>query len=151
MNAHCSTIRRHVEGAVQDNRAPIPLNLDLASEATGADDVDGLDVTAVAVDGSGADAVDAAAAFVDHVEVRELGTAACPSAFETADTDADTRPDGYLDVTAGSPLCWRLVMKANTTVTPVASDQIFGLTVRVTVDGLAVVDEVPVYVLVPAA
>jgi hypothetical protein len=59
------------------------------------------------------DDVDTAAAFVDRVEA--LPTAACAGAI-VADTDQDGVPDAFTALVGGSPACFRITARTNTSV-----------------------------------
>jgi hypothetical protein len=59
------------------------------------------------------DDVDAAAAFVDKIEA--LPTAACAGAT-VADTDEDGVPDAFPALVGGSPACFRITARTNTSV-----------------------------------
>ena len=45
------------------------------------------------------DPVDAVAAFVDHIETLQLGTAQCANGLNDVDTNSDTYDDKFLGVT----------------------------------------------------
>ncbi len=96
-----------------------------------------------------ADAVDAVAAFVDHLETLQLGTAACTGGLVDRDTNADTFDDEYTDVRAGTPVCWKLVPRTNVTVPATDRPQLFRATVRVTGDGVTTLDTRDVFFLIP--
>ena len=74
-----------------------------------------LDINAVTADDP-TDAVDAVTAFVDHLETLQLGTAQCANGLTDIDTNADTFKDKYIQVRTGTPVCWKVVSKPNTTV-----------------------------------
>lgn len=107
-----------------------------------------LDINAVTVDDA-TDAVDSIASFVDHIETLQLGTAACANGLTDVDTNADTFLDQYVNVQAGTPVCWKLVSKQNTTVPATDVPQLFRATVRVFGDGITQLDERDVFFLVP--
>lgn len=108
-----------------------------------------LDVTAVLRD-EPSDAVDAVAAFADHVETFSPGTASCADANDL-DTNGDTFDDAYADVTPGTDLCWRVVAKTNTTVPQTDTPQLFWFDVDVLLDGISLVSTQRVYFLIPEA
>ncbi len=95
------------------------------------------------------DAVDARAAFVQRVETLPLGTAACTGGFAQDDSDGDTYPDRYLAVRSGTPLCWRVVPKTNSSVPATSSWQSYRATVRVVADDTFTLSERDIYFLVP--
>jgi hypothetical protein len=95
------------------------------------------------------DSVDAIAAFVERIETLQLGTASCANGLTEEDGNGDTFPDRYLGVRAGTPVCWRLVTKMNTTVASTAAWQFFHATVPVVADGVTTLETRDVYFLVP--
>jgi len=104
---------------------------------------------ATAVEDDPSDAVDAVAAFVDHLETLQLGTPECANGLTAVDTDADTLDDAYVDVRAGTPVCWKLLAKSNATVPESAVPQVFHATVRVLGDAVTPLDARDVFFLVP--
>lgn len=109
-----------------------------------------LDINAINVDDP-SDAVDAVASFVDHLETLQLGTAQCANGLNDIDTNADTYDDKYLQVRTGTPVCWKVVSKPNTTVPATDMPQLFRAKVKVYGDGVTQLDERDVYFLVPPA
>jgi hypothetical protein len=107
-----------------------------------------LDINATATDDP-ADAVNAVAAFVDHLETLQTGTAQCANGLTDVDTNADTFKDKYVQVRTGTPVCWKVVSKPNTTVPAIEAPQLFRATVRVYGDGVTQLDERNVFFLVP--
>jgi len=107
-----------------------------------------LDLAAVPTDDP-TDTVDAVAQFVHHLETLQLGTAQCANGLMNVDTNGDTLPDQYVNVRAGTPVCWKLVPKMNTTVVTTEQPQLFKATVTVTADGITELDTRTVYFLVP--
>jgi hypothetical protein len=107
-----------------------------------------LGLRAVVEDDPG-DAVDAPAAFVERMETLQLGTERCASALSEEDSDGDTFPDTYVDVQAGTPVCWRVVPKMNTTVAATAEWQSFHATIRIVADGVTELGTRDAYFLVP--
>ncbi|MBK9034195.1 MAG: VWA domain-containing protein [Myxococcales bacterium] len=95
------------------------------------------------------DAVDAVAAFVDHLETLQLGTAACANMLTDRDSNGDGFRDAYDNVRAGTPVCWKLFSKVNNAVPATDQPQLFKATVTVTGDGVTVLDTRDVYFLVP--
>lgn len=107
-----------------------------------------LDVSASPID-DGSDSVDAVTAFVDHLETLQLGTAACANGLTDQDSNGDGFPDLFVSVTSGTPVCWKLVPKQNTTVMPTSEPQLFRATVEVRGDGVTLLDTRDVFFLVP--
>ncbi|HVK87184.1 MAG TPA: hypothetical protein VM513_23850 [Kofleriaceae bacterium] len=107
-----------------------------------------LDLSATSTDDPG-DAVDAVAAFVDHLETRQLGTAQCAGGLDAEDTNGDAYADTYRAVRTGTPVCWRLVSKPNTTVPAIDAPQLYRATVIVRGDGVTQLDQRDVFFLVP--
>jgi hypothetical protein len=107
-----------------------------------------LDINATTTDDP-TDAVNAVAAFVDHLQTLQSGTAQCASGLTDIDTNADTFKDKFLQVRTGTPVCWKVVSKQNTTVPATESPQLFRATVRVYGDGVTQLDERDVFFLVP--
>ncbi len=107
-----------------------------------------IDINAVTVDDA-ADAVDAVAAFVDHLETLQLGTPECANGLTAIDTNADSFADQFVQVRAGTPVCWKVVSKQNTTVPATDQPQLFKATVAVYGDGVTQLDTRDVYFLVP--
>jgi hypothetical protein len=109
-----------------------------------------LDINALTVDDA-TDAVDAVASFVDHLETLQLGTAQCANGLNDIDTNADSFDDKYLQVRTGTPVCWKVVSKPNTTVPATDAPQLFRAKVKVYGDGVTQLDEREVFFLVPPA
>jgi hypothetical protein len=109
-----------------------------------------LDINALGVDDP-TDAVDALASFVDHLETLQLGTAQCANGLNDIDTNADSYDDKYLQVRTGTPVCWKVVSKPNTTVPATDAPQLFRAKVKVYGDGVTQLDERDVFFLVPPA
>jgi hypothetical protein len=108
-----------------------------------------LDMSAVASDDPSDGSVDAVAAFVDHLETLQLGTADCASGLVDVDSNSDTFRDQFLDVRAGTPVCWKIVSRMNTTVPATDQPQLFRATISVFGDGVTVLDSRDVFFLVP--
>lgn len=114
-----------------------------------------LDVSAQAVDiADPGESVDAIAAFLDHLETR--GTAApgltCTTGLTVIDRpgiDADSYPDTFQRVTPGTPVCFDIIPKTNTTVMPTLDPQLFRARINVIGDGFTPLDSRIVYFLVP--
>ncbi|MBA3397422.1 MAG: VWA domain-containing protein [Deltaproteobacteria bacterium] len=107
-----------------------------------------LDINAVTADVPG-DAVNAVTAFVDHIQTLQLGTAQCANGLTDVDTNADTFKDKYLQVRTGTPVCWKVVSKPNTTVPATTEPQLFRATITVFGDGVTQLDQRDVFFLVP--
>jgi hypothetical protein len=107
-----------------------------------------LDVNALTADDP-ADAVDAVTSFVDHIETLQLGTAACANGLNDIDTNGDAFDDKYVQIRTGTPVCWKLVSKQNTTVPATDQPQLFRATVTVFGDGVTQLDQRDVFFLVP--
>ena len=107
-----------------------------------------LDMAALPVD-DGTDAVDAVAAFVDHLATLQTGVAPCTAGLTDSDSDSDGFPDAYVDVLPGTTVCWSVVPGVNTTVPPTNAPQLFRATVEVWGDGVTLLDTRDVYFLVP--
>jgi len=109
-----------------------------------------LDLSAIGRDDT-SDAVDAVASFVDHLETLQSGTAQCAAGLTDQDSNADGFDDSYVDVRTGTPVCWKVFSKQNTTVPATAEPQLFRATVEVYGDGVTVLDTRDVFFLVPPA
>ena len=107
-----------------------------------------LDISALPVDDA-SDAVDAVTEFVDHLETLQLGTAECADGLTDQDTNADSFPDEYLAVLPGTPVCWKLVPKSNTSVPGTEEPQLFKATIEVYGDDTTLLDTREVFFLVP--
>lgn len=107
-----------------------------------------LDISAVGVDDP-SDSVDAIAAFVDRLETLQLGTPQCANGLNDVDTNSDGYDDKYLQVRTGTPVCWKVVSKPNTTVPATDVPQLFRAKVKVYGDGVTQLDERDVFFLVP--
>lgn len=95
------------------------------------------------------DSVDAVSAFIDHLETQQLGTAECASGLSAQDSNGDTFNDKFLGVRTGTPVCWKVVSKQNTSVPATDAPQMFRATVKVFGDGVTQLDTRDVYFLVP--
>lgn len=107
-----------------------------------------LDLSAAAEDVPG-DPVDAIAAFVDHLETLQLGTPQCASGLPAEDSNGDSYHDKFLQVRTGTPVCWRVVTRRNTTVPATDVPQLYRATITVHGDGITQLDQRDVYFLVP--
>jgi hypothetical protein len=97
----------------------------------------------------GGDAVDTKAAFLDHVDTFDPGTPECAVWPQQKDGDPDGHPDTYLGVKPGTPVCWKLFAKKNTTVKPTDTVQIFQATAKLDGNGVIDLDTRKVYFVVP--
>jgi hypothetical protein len=108
-----------------------------------------LDLSARAIDDP-SDGVDAVAAFVSHLETLQSGVGRCTAGLEHRDgPDADATPDEFVAVRTGTPVCWTLVTRPNTTVPPGDEPQLLKATIEVEGDGVTALDTRDVYFLVP--
>lgn len=114
-----------------------------------------LDVSARAVDlADPGESVDAVAAFIDHLETRSRPAPGltCTTGFTTIDRegiDIDTFHDTFMRVNPGSPVCFDIVPRINTTVEPTLVPQLFRAHIHVVGDGFTPLDDRVVYFLVP--
>jgi len=116
-----------------------------------------LDVGAYVVDIAqpNGETVDAAAAFVDHIETADTPSGApgivCTPGLTKIDTsiDTDTYPDTFKQMTPGSPVCFSIHPKQNTTVAPTAEPQLYEARINVIGDGFTPLDDRVIYFLVP--
>ena len=95
------------------------------------------------------DSVNAVTEFVDHLQTLQLGTAQCSNGLTDTDTNGDTFKDKFIQVRTGTPVCWKVVSKPNTTVPATAAPQLFRATVTVYGDGVTQLDQRDVFFLVP--
>jgi hypothetical protein len=142
-------------GAVTSSGSPLVFNGAGASASTAienairtlADSVP-LDVSALPVD-EGGDPVDSVDAFVDHLETLQLGTSVCEDGLTDSDSNGDGFDDRYLNVLPGTPVCWKLVPKSNTTVPATDEPQLYRARVDVYGDGVTILDTRDVFFVVP--
>jgi hypothetical protein len=107
-----------------------------------------LDMLAVAEDDD-TDLVDAVEEFVDYLEVYTPGTAECIAWPDLNDSDDDTHMDEFLGVTAGQPVCWKIIPQMNTTVEPLETVQLFKAYVHLWGNDTTLLDTRTVYFVVP--
>jgi hypothetical protein len=107
-----------------------------------------LDIAGVAADDT-SDDVDAVEAFVDHIETLQLGTPECADGMNDQDSNDDGYPDVFKGVVAGTPLCWKVVPKTNTTVQGRNTPTLYKATVDVYGDDVTLLDQRNVYFVVP--
>jgi len=100
------------------------------------------------VDGPG-DGVDATQ-LIDYVETNVSGEGSCTGGLVTTDENGDGRPDTFIDVLPGTPVCWTIRPVAqNTTIPPATEEQSFEAIAVVRTDD-AVVHERTIRFVVPA-
>ncbi|MEQ8719872.1 MAG: hypothetical protein RID81_01275 [Sandaracinaceae bacterium] len=85
--------------------------------------------------------------FIDYLEVNTSG-GACSAVSPVQDTDGDGRPDAFPSLLPGTPVCWDVVPRDNTTVMPTPEPQVFRARLTVSGDG-SPLDARTVYFLVP--
>ncbi|MBA3465465.1 MAG: VWA domain-containing protein [Deltaproteobacteria bacterium] len=107
-----------------------------------------LDINAVAADDP-SDSVNAVTSFIGRLQTLQLGSAQCANGLTDVDTNGDTFKDKFLQVRTGTPVCWKVVSKPNTTVPATSAPQLFKATVTVYGDGITQLDQRDVYFLVP--
>lgn len=106
------------------------------------------DVSAT-VEDDPSDSVDVAAVFVERI-VPNVSAGGCAS-FTIADKNSDSYNDTFLNVTPGSTLCFDIVTKTNTTISPAADAQTFKGTLVFWGDSVSELARKDVYFVVPAA
>lgn len=109
-----------------------------------------LDMSARIVDDP-SDEVDTVAAFVDRVETLQAGSPECTGGLAEQDSNGDGRPDVFVDVVAGTPICWKLVPRQNTTVANAGTEEpkLYPAKVEVYGDGVTLLDTRTVLFVVP--
>lgn len=108
-----------------------------------------IDVGANIGDDTG-DAVDAVAAFVDHIAANPAAPLPCGQGLTAVDgADADSFLDTFVDVYPGTTACFDVFPKMNTTVQPLQTPQMFTATITVYGDNVTELDTRRVYFLVP--
>jgi hypothetical protein len=160
--SHCQQISTDT-GAATDTG---PLTFEIAGDGTGlgtevvnavgllANGVP-MDMSVVARDDI-TDGVDATV-FIDRIVPNTTGgvedpldpTIVCVGGLATADTDADTYADKFVDVLPGTPVCFDIIPAQNDTVPPAAEPKIYKAYVDVIGDDVTVLDTREVYFLVP--
>lgn len=103
----------------------------------------------VRIEDDASDAVDAVAAFVSHLETFTPGTTECQAWPDQHDSDLDGHDDVYLGVPPGFPVCWKIVVKQNTTVPGTSDVQLYKAAVRLFGNGTTLLDTRTVYFVVP--
>lgn len=125
-----SAVVDQTKAAVLDIVQNLPLNTTIAQSEEPGDDGDALP-------------------FIDYVEVNVNGTGNCTNVMDTADTDADTRPDAFPTLRPGTPVCWDVhPIASNTTIQATDSPLVFIATLTVNGDG-SPLDSRKVFFLVP--
>ncbi len=115
-----------------------------------------LDITARARDADDGDGVDATI-FIERIEPNTAGgvmdprdpTIVCVGGLPTTDVDGDGFAETFPDVTPGTPVCFDIIPRMNTTVMPTAAPQLFRALVDVVGDGVTVLDTRDVFFVVP--
>jgi hypothetical protein len=107
-----------------------------------------LDIAAVPVD-DGTDSIDAVTSFIDHLVTLQSDSAECSSGLAEQDSNQDGFADVFVDVIAGTPVCWKLVPKTNKTVSVEDEPKIFRATIQVYGDRVTLLDERNVFFVVP--
>jgi hypothetical protein len=102
--------------------------------------------SATLVDDPG-DAVDAPAAFVDHVEA--IADGSCSGA-SVRDVNGDGVPDTFDAVVPGTNVCFRITAKNNETVMPAQGPVKYHAVLQLTGDGVPYLAPVDVWFVVPA-
>ena len=136
---------------------PQPLLVQVSNEAQTADAVKQailvlangvpLKITAEAKDAPN-DAKNAVMEFIERLQVQQAGDG-CMNMLTVIDTNNDTFADTYQQVRPGTPVCWSVVAKMNTTVQPIEEPQIFKATIEVRGNNITKLDERNVWFLVP--
>lgn len=85
--------------------------------------------------------------FIDYLVVNE-SAANCTDVSATEDTNADSHDDAFPALRPGTPVCWDVVAKRNTFVTPTLEPQMFRARLSVRGDG-SELDSRDVFFLVP--
>ncbi|MDA3863573.1 MAG: hypothetical protein PF689_06850 [Deltaproteobacteria bacterium] len=114
-----------------------------------------MDISSVAADNDdGADqfgqvdTINAVAEFIDFLEATQTG-ANCTSGWTMSDSNGDSYPDLFHEVTPGNPVCWNIHVKQNNTIEATEFPQVFTATIFVYGDNTTEVDSRVVYFLVP--
>lgn len=108
-----------------------------------------LEISATALDDpTDVQDVDAVASFIDRLETLQTGEG-CTSGLTEVDSNSDSFPDTYQQVSPGNPVCWSLVAKMNTTVEALEVPQIFKATIEVRGNDVTKLDDRDVWFLVP--
>jgi hypothetical protein len=93
--------------------------------------------------------VDAPSAFIDYIEAFMDSSATCPTYPELQDSNSDGRPDVFVGLLPGEPVCWKIHVKDNITVPAASEPQMFRATVEVYGVGNSLLDSRVVFFLVP--
>lgn len=115
-----------------------------------------LDISARAIDADDGEMVDATQ-FIERIEANSVGgvtdprdgTTICLGGLPTTDTDGDGFDDTFPGVIPGTPVCFDVIPRMNTTVMPTDMPQVFRAIIEVVGDGVTVLDEREVFFLVP--
>jgi len=143
--AGSATVDASIVDAIRELASSTPL--DITAVARDADDEGGGD------DGTGVDAT----LFIERIEPNTAGgvmdpsdpTVICVGGLTTADADADGNADTFSDVRPGTPVCFDIIPRMNTTVMPTDRPQLFRAHIDVVGDGITVLDTRDVFFVVP--
>ncbi len=128
--AEDAAVVAQTKAAVLDIVQNLPLNTTIAKSDEPNDDGDALP-------------------FIDYVEVNVSGTGNCSDVADTADTDADSRPDAFPTLRPGTPVCWDVhPIASNTFVQATDAPLVFIAKLTVNGDG-SPLDSRNVFFLVP--
>jgi hypothetical protein len=159
---HCQNIALDTGAAVDD----VPLVFEVNSDGSGLDTsiVTAIEqlTTAVPFDIStatrknDAEAVDATV-FIDKIVPNEVGevvdptdpTVVCVGGLPVLDTDDDGDAEIFNDIDPGTPVCFDIFPKENTTVEPASEPQLYTAYIDVIGDSVTVLDTREVFFLIP--
>ena len=87
--------------------------------------------------------------FIDYLEVNADGSVeGCPFTESTVDTDGDGFHDAFPSVRPGTPVCWDVIVRDNTSIRPTSRPFVYIAELTVRGDG-SVLDTRTVYFVVP--
>lgn len=95
------------------------------------------------------DGVDVVEAFIDRIETVQSGTFLCTDGLAETDTNGDGHADTFVSILQGTPVCFRLVLKNNTTIAAGAVPQVYRATLK-TFAGRHALETRPLRFVVPA-
>jgi hypothetical protein len=107
-----------------------------------------LDISGVPVD-DGSDSVDAVASFIDHLITLQLDSPECTAGLTDQDSNGDGHPDVFVNVIAGTPVCWKLVPKVNSSVPGSKEPQLYRASIQVYGERVTLLDQRNVFFVVP--